>query len=92
MFWLRKDNIFVNLNIMTIAWIVASYNFYLIEGINSKFKNFNIDGIALQISEIAANISTVFLLEIFGPRRSLKIAFGVSCLGGIMITLYGLQN
>ena len=92
MYWLRKDNIFVNLIIMSIAWIVTSYNFYLIVSMNSRFENFNIDGISLQISEIAANASAVFLLEKFGPRRSLKIAFGISCIGGLMITLYGLQN
>ena len=77
---------------MGVAWISSCYNFYLIGIVNSRFENFNLNGITLQISEIAANGFAVLLLEKLGPKRSLTISFGISCIGGLMITIYGLKH
>ena len=75
---------------MTIIWFVTSFNYYLILFLVAEFKQALETTIVSQLAEMTAYAFSGVLLEILGPKKSLSCSFGISCLGGLAVTLYGL--
>ena len=89
-FWLSQRRIATNLFLMTIIWFVTSFDYYLIMFLVAEFKRALETTIVSQLSEMVATAFSGVLLEMIGPQKSLSCSFGISCLGGLAVTLYGL--
>ena len=82
----------MNLIVMGFAWLVSSFNYYLMQYVGVDFEGFENVAIFAQISEIIAYASGGIILETYGPKKSLQIGFGISSIAGLIISAYGLRN
>lgn len=74
---------------MSMCWLTASFNYYLISFLLKYFPgNINYNSMLSVFSEILAMILSGLFFVNFGPKTSFIIVFGISFVGGCGILMY----
>ena len=88
-FYLKQRKIFINLIVMTITWLSASFGYYLLLPLTNSFDNVYRSALSSSVAEISAYLlSGVFAVK-FGVKPSMVISFLISTLGGLLILIFG---
>jgi MFS family permease len=90
MFFLRQREVLVNLCVMIIIWMAASFNFYLINFQLKYWKgNVYVNSYIYSLASVVAYATSGFVYQKIGGRLSFIIYFTLATIGGLLICLFG---
>ena len=89
---LSKGDVKCNLALMTVAWVVTSFNFYLITFLANSFEQVYVTALCLSMADVVGYLISGVLVKKIGAKRTLALAYSTAALGGLLITTYGLSH
>ena len=90
--FLEQRPILINLVVLSLAWTVTVFNWYLVQFLVNTFDEVYLSAIGSAVSDIIGYTFGGILFYRFGIQASLMISFAVATLGGVAILLYGVDN
>ena len=88
-YWLSQKKIRTNLLIMCMLWLVASFDYYLINYMAGHFKKAYSVVITSQIAEMVAKVSGGVLFSLIGVRKGMFTVMFVASLAGAVMVVGG---
>ena len=85
MYWLKQRKIKINLIVMSTAWFVAVFDFYLIDFLMRHFKNAYYASITSLSSELVSYALSGILFKALGANQTFFYGYGFSCIGGFIL-------
>ena len=92
MYFLKQNDLLINLGIMMVIWMVVLYNYTLIQFLVNTFDSIYPSAIASSISDIIGYLIGGWLFYKLGIRVSLGISFVISIIGAILVTVIGFRH
>ena len=93
MYFLKQRIIVVNLIVLSIAWLVWSFNYFLM---NFQMKylpgNINVNSMVADVAELLSYVVSGFFLNMFSIKNNLILFFIITLTGGCGALFYGLEN
>ena len=88
-YYLQQRTILVNLILITIAWIVIAFNYYLVTFMVKHVPgDFNINSLAMFSTDIPATILSGWLSQRWTPRLTFALCFGLQVIAGMSILMF----
>ena len=92
MYYLKQRTILVNLIVMSIGWLVVSFNYYLLTFLSNTFEKVYLTAFLSGCSAVAGNVSAAALQNKVGVKSTLNLGFGLSVTAGALLLSYGLSH
>ena len=88
-YFLSLTHIRINLAVMSMCWMSASFNYFMIQFLLKYFPgNIFVNGLMDSSSELIAYAVGGIIYHKFGVQKALSLSFGIGLLGSIGIILY----
>ena len=81
-----------NLIIFICAWIVTTFNNFLLQFLVNTYELVYISALCLSLAEFIGFLFGSLLFILFGLKGALFICYGLAGLGGLSIMLYGIHH
>ena len=81
-----------NLIIFICAWIVTTFNNFLLQFLINTYELVYISALGLSFAEVIAFLFGSVLFIVFGLKGALYICYGLAGLGGLSLMLYGIHD
>jgi len=69
-FWLKQRKILINLIVMTLVWLGASFNFYLIQFLLTSFDQVYLSTIFSCMSDMLGYSTGGFIFKVLGVKKT----------------------
>ena len=88
-YYLKQRTIMINLILMTIAWVVVAFNYYLATFMVKHIPgDFNINSLVMFSTDVPANLIVGWLGQKLPPRLTFTLCFGLQVVAGLSILLF----
>ena len=92
MYFLKQNDILVNLSIMMVVWMVVLYNYTLIQFLVNTFESIYPSAVASSVSDVIGYLIGGWCFYKLGLRLSLGLSFVISVVGAILVTVIGFRH
>lgn len=91
-FWLSQPKILTNFIAMSFIWLIASFNFYLIQFLLTSFEQVYLSTIFSCISDMLGYGTGGAIFAAIGVKKTQVSGFSIATIGGLIILFYGLKH